>query len=86
MKKPFPTLNTDKEAEDFIDNTNLTEYDLSVLTRVRFEFQAKQHSITMSLSESLLEAIKQEAERSGILYQRFILQTYENAIIHPESN
>jgi predicted DNA binding CopG/RHH family protein len=59
---------------------DLTDYDLSSLTPVRFEFQLKERSITMRLSEPLLEAIKEEAERSGIPYQRFIRQTLENAV------
>jgi len=42
----------------------LTEYDLSSLKPVRFEFQPKGKSITMRLSEPLLEAIKEEAEGS----------------------
>ncbi|QFY44751.1 hypothetical protein F6R98_20715 [Candidatus Methylospira mobilis] len=83
MKKQLPVLNTDKEAEDFIGQADLTEYDLSSLTPVRFEFQPKERSITMRLSESLLEAIKEEAGRSGIPYQRFIRQTLENAV-HPK--
>jgi predicted DNA binding CopG/RHH family protein len=85
MKKKLPILTTDKEAEDFIDNADLTEYDLSELTPVRFEFQPKERSITMRLSEPLLEAIKEEAGRSGMPYQRFIRQTLENAV-HPKSS
>ena len=80
MKKKLPNLTTDKEAEDFIGTADLTKYDLSGLTPVRFEFQPKERSITMRLSEPLLEAIKEEAERSGIPYQRFIRQTLENAV------
>ena len=53
MKKPFPVLNTDAEAEDFIDNADLTEYDLSDLNPVRFDFQTKEKSITTRLSELL---------------------------------
>jgi hypothetical protein len=34
MKKKLPILKTDKEAEDFIDNADLTEYDLSALTPI----------------------------------------------------
>ena len=80
MKKPLPNLTTDKEAEDFIDNADLTEYDLSALTPTRFEFQPKERSITMRLSEPLLEAIKNEAGRSGMPYQRFIRQALEQAV------
>ena len=72
MKKKLPIFTTDKEAEDFVDDADLTEYDLSELTPVRFEFQLKERSITMRLSEPLLEAIKEEAGRSGMPYQRFI--------------
>ncbi|MCX7096373.1 MAG: CopG family antitoxin [Methylococcales bacterium] len=80
MKKPLPNLTTDKAAEDFIDNADLKEYDLSALTTTRFEFQPKERSITMRLSEPLLEAIKNEAGRSGMPYQRFIRQTLEQAM------
>ena len=82
MKKPLPILTTDKEAEEFVDNTDLTQYDLSALNAIRFEFQPKERSITMRLSEPLLEAIKEEAIRSGLPYQRFIRQVLENAVHH----
>jgi len=82
MKKQLPILTTDKEAEDFVDNVDLTQYDLSVLKPIHFEFQPKERSITMRLSNSLLEAIKEEAERSGLPYQRFIRQALENAVHH----
>jgi predicted DNA binding CopG/RHH family protein len=82
MKKPLPILTTDKEAEAFVENIDLTQYDLSSLTPTRFEFQPKERSITMRLSEPLLEAIKQEAGRSGLPYQRFIRQALENAVHH----
>ena len=80
MKKQLPILNSDEEAENFIDNADLTEYDLSALTPVRFEFQPKQQSITMRLSAPLLQAIKYEAEQFGMPYQRFIRKTLENAV------
>ena len=82
MKKPLPILTTDKEAEAFVENIDLTQYDFSSLTPTRFEFQPKERSITMRLSEPLLEAIKQEAGRSGLPYQRFIRQALENAVHH----
>jgi len=39
MKKKIPTFRTDKEAQDFVDTADLTEYDLSGGTPVRFELQ-----------------------------------------------
>jgi Uncharacterized protein conserved in bacteria len=47
---------------------------------VSFEFQPKDKSITMRLPETLFDAIKEQAERSGVPYQRFIRQTLENAL------
>ena len=82
MKKPLPKLTTDEAAETFITDADLTEYDLSGLSPVRFEFQPKGKNITMRLSEPLLDAIKEEAERTGIPYQRFIRQALENSVHH----
>ena len=41
MKKKIPTFKTDDEAERFVDTADLSEYDLSGLTPVRFEFEKK---------------------------------------------
>ena len=80
MKKKLPELKTDNDAEDFIDTADLTEYDLSALVPMQFEFLRKERSITLRLSDPLLEAIKQEATHSNLPYQRFIRQTLENAV------
>jgi len=72
MKKQFPK---DEAAESFVDEADLTQYDLSGMKPVSFEFQPKDKSITMRLPETLFEAIKEEAKRS-----RFIRQTLENAL------
>ena len=37
MSKPFPDLRTDEEAEDWLQNADLTEYVLSDMKKVRFE-------------------------------------------------
>jgi predicted DNA binding CopG/RHH family protein len=84
MKKKIPTFKSDSEAEEFVDKADLSEYDLSGAQLVRFEFQPKERSITMRLSEPLLEAIKEKAGRAGIPYQRFIRQALENAV-HPKN-
>jgi predicted DNA binding CopG/RHH family protein len=59
---------------------DLTEYNLSALEPMKFEFQKKERSITWRLSDPLHEAIKQEATRSNMPYQRFIRQTLEKAV------
>ena len=80
MKKQLPNLITDKEAADFVAEADLTQYDLSGLKPTHFEFKTKDKSITMRLPESLLSAIKMEAERTGIPYQRFIRMALENSL------
>ena len=78
MKKKLPRLPTDKAAEDFVATA-----DLSSMTPMHFEFQPKNRTITMRLSESLFEAIREEADRSGMPYQRFIRKALEEAVHQP---
>lgn len=40
-KKPLPEFKTDDEAEQFVAEADLTEYDLSDIRMVRFEFEPK---------------------------------------------
>ena len=37
-KKEIPVFKTNKEAEDFVENADLTEFDLSGFKPVKFEF------------------------------------------------
>ncbi len=80
MKKPLPTLTTDEEAEAFVANSDLTEYDLSGMRMVRFEFQPKSERVNMRLPRPLLDAVKEAATKAGIPYQRFIRQALETAV------
>ena len=59
--KSFPRFNSDKEAEDFVENTDLSEYDFSDFKPSGFEFQKKDVQINMRLPHSQLKAIKTEA-------------------------
>ena len=45
MKKKLPTLKSDKEPEEFIERSDLTEYDLSGGKRVHFEFSKKSKTV-----------------------------------------
>ena len=80
MKKKLPKLTNDKEAEDFVAKADLTEYDLSGMRLVRFEFQPKDERVNMRLPRPLLDAVKATAARAGVPYQRFIRQTLEAAV------
>jgi predicted DNA binding CopG/RHH family protein len=78
--KKLPTFKTDKEAADFVDHADLSEYDLSHSTIVQFKFEQKSAYLNMRLSESLLAAVKKTAEKRGIPYQRFVREALEKAV------
>jgi predicted DNA binding CopG/RHH family protein len=80
MKKKLPKLRNDKEAEAFVANADLTDYDLSGMRMVRFEFQPKDERVNMRLPRPLLDAVKATAAKAGVPYQRFIRQALENAV------
>ncbi len=80
MKKKLPKLKSDKEAEDFVENADLTEYDLSDGKRVRFEFQKKDKAVTLRIPEGLLKEVKKTAAHEKIPYQRFIRIALEKAV------
>ena len=81
--KSFPVLKTDKEAEDFVRNADLSEYDFSGFKPMKFEFANKTARINMRLPENLLERIKIIAEQRDIPYTRFIRQILE-AVVEQE--
>jgi predicted DNA binding CopG/RHH family protein len=78
--KPLPTFRTDEEAERFVDEADLTEYDLSGGKPARFEFEKKTARINMRMPEGLLQAVKARAAKRGIPYQRFIRETLEKEV------
>ncbi len=79
-RKPLPRLTTDEEAERFVDEADLSEYDLSGFTPARFEFEKKSARVNMRLPEPLLDAVKAKAQARGIPYQRFIREAIERAL------
>jgi len=78
--KPIPRFKTDEEAERFIEEADLTEYDLTGFRSVRFEFEKKTARVNMRLPAPLLDAVKAKAQARGIPYQRFILEAIESAL------
>ncbi len=81
MNKPLPKFDTDEAVEAFIEHADLTEYDLTGLSQMQFEFQPKSRSVTMRLPEQLYTAIKDKATKSGIPYQRLIRKILEDAVV-----
>ncbi len=78
-KPPLPRFETDEEAEKFINEADLSQYDLSGKA-VRFEFEEKTKQINMRMSENLIDAIKKAAKSRGMPYQRFIREAVEKAL------
>ena len=83
MSKPnakLPSFATDDQAEAFVANADLSQFDLSGGVPVRYEFKAKAATISMRVSQDLLDAVKARAKQDGVPYQRFIRQTLEAAV------
>jgi predicted DNA binding CopG/RHH family protein len=81
--KPLPELRSDDEAERFLETADLSDYDLSGFKRSRFEFEPKSKQVNMRMPQSLIDAIKAQAKRRGIPYQRYIRETLERALSEP---
>jgi len=71
-KKEWISLQTDEEAENFINTANLAEYDWSKAEPINYEFENKTERITLRISKRQLENIKSIASQRGIKYQRFM--------------
>lgn len=79
-RRRMPALESDAEAERFVDNADLTQYDLSTFEPMQFEFGRKDARVNMRLPEQLLSVLKEHARRRGIPYQRFIREALERAV------
>ncbi len=62
----------DKDLSAYINGKNLAPYP--------FEYQPKQKSVNLRISEELLNAVRVAARRRGIPYQRYIRQALETAL------
>ena len=80
MSKKLPVFKTDKEAEDFLEK-DLSDYiSAENLALFPFEYRPKQKSINLRISEELLSAVRAEARRRRIPYQRYIWQALEASL------
>jgi predicted DNA binding CopG/RHH family protein len=80
MKKPIPTVKTDREVEEFVAGADLADHDLSGGQIVRFETRPKDKAVSLRLPEKLLDAVRGAAKRQGVPYQRFIRMAIESAL------
>lgn len=80
MKRKLPGLVSDAAAEDFVEKADLTRYDPSGMTALRFEFARKEARVNMRLPGEPLVAVKAAAAKAGVPYQRFIRHALEQAV------
>ena len=65
MKKPVPTFKTDKEAEEFVANADLSDYDLSGGEIVRFEMRSKDKAVSLRAAREALGCGSRSGQTPG---------------------
>jgi predicted DNA binding CopG/RHH family protein len=78
--KQFPPFRSDKEAEEFVANADLSEYDFSQFKPAHFEFERKSSRVNMRFPDALLKRVKEQATERGIPYQRLIREAVEEKV------
>jgi len=79
MKRTIPSFKTDKEAERFVDEADLSGYSLKG-RMVTFELKPKDKTVSLRLPEALLDQVKARATKAGIPTQRFMRLALEKAV------
>lgn len=79
--KTFPRFASDEDAERFVDETDLSEYDFSDFKPMRFELRRKDRQVNLRMPQDMLDAVKARAKARDIPYQRFIREAIEKALI-----
>ncbi len=80
MKKRLPASKSDRAAEAFVAEADLSAYDFSGLRLVRYELKPKNRAISVRLPDELLKAVRLRAKRAGVPYQKFIRIALERAV------
>lgn len=79
--KMFPRFASDEDAERFVDETDLSEYDFSDFKPMRFELRRKDRQVNLRMPQDMLDAVKARAKQRDIPYQRFIREAIEKALV-----
>lgn len=78
--RKMPVLKTDEDAERFVAEADLADYDLSGFRPMHFEFENKTARVNMRLPQSQLDIVKAEAKKRGIPYQRFMRELIDRGM------
>jgi len=76
--KQIPKFKSDAEAEQFVEKSDLSEYDLSGFKPMSFEVKRKEASLNMRLPAELMDAVRAKARAQGIPYARYVRMVLEN--------
>ncbi|MBP9674395.1 MAG: ribbon-helix-helix protein, CopG family [Bacteriovoracaceae bacterium] len=78
MKKRLPIMKNDRSAKSILKK-DLTKYISSENFKpMSFEFSPKDKSITLRVSNNLLEAVQAAARQRGMNYQKLIREAIES--------
>lgn len=80
MKKKWPELRSDEEAERFVGEADLTEFDFSEMVPANFEFEKKSAALNMRIPHSLLDALKARAKSRGVPFTRYVRMLIEQDV------
>jgi predicted DNA binding CopG/RHH family protein len=72
-------MKTDGDVESFIEQ-DLSNLDFSQFKPYRFEFENKDARVNMRLPKQQLDAVKAEAKRRGIPYQRLMRELLQTGL------
>ncbi|MBF7684091.1 BrnA antitoxin family protein [Acinetobacter sp. B5B] len=79
-REKIPSFNNIEDAENFVENSDLSKFDLSGFKPMNFEFEPKSKTLNMRVPESLLDALKEKAKEKGIPYTRYVRLVLEQSV------
>ena len=80
MKKRLPKLKSDRVAEKLLEGDISQYINKNNFVHTTFEFEPKNKSISLRLSEDLLKAIQKASKKRGISYQKYIRLSLERVL------
>ena len=79
MVRNVPRMTSDEEVEAFLDQ-DLSALDFSQFKPIRFELAGKDARVNMRLPQGQLDAVKAEAKKRGVPYQRLIRELIDRGL------
>jgi predicted DNA binding CopG/RHH family protein len=80
MKKRLQEIQSDQDAEAFLEQDLSADLSAENFTRVSFEFLPKTKKVNMRFPEPLLAAVQKKARQEGISYQKYIRRAIERSL------